>query len=152
MGIWWKQVEKQDVIAIASNLDATVRFDGDLNAMPKDILQKWRKKQPWVILRVFPSFTLEKTPYYIYFTSKDGNMRYRWVLRAEYIAVRIGEHPITFVIEKSNSGTHIAHPRPLRQWSDVFYKDAFNGIYYSLDKGCNGKSLHFLVERDITWI
>jgi hypothetical protein len=94
MGLWWKKVSEEEVLDIAAaHPKAVVTIDSCPTSVPKDIWQKWRKLQPWVILEIKKHCWSKKNKeqdYYIYFDSFEGTMRYRQRLTGTFVAVRVG--------------------------------------------------------------
>jgi len=132
-----------------------VCIEGCNTSVQKDILQRWRKLQPWVILEVNKfcySKRDEHQNYYIYFCSSEGSMRYRLPLTANYLALRVGLVPTRFVIGPTTDSNTVKEPMTLRQWSAVFQKNACNGIFHSLEKDDAGMSLVQMTKEDIVWI
>lgn len=155
-GIWWKHVDMQVLMDIGlSNSDTVVSHKGVAGAVSKDFSQQWRRKQPWMILRVLKSGSFGRTPYHIYFSSSDGNMIFRKKVVVEFIAVRIGSIPIVFGIKSAYPGPELEQGRVLEQWSDVFLKEKGNEKHYPLEKRTDATSQvyrDFVLSSDVLFI
>jgi len=125
------------------------------NSVEKDILQQWRKLQPWVILEV-NKFCYSKIAaqqnYYMYYYTSTHSMKYRRALIANYVAVRAELEPVTFVVGPTSNRNTIKEPMTLRQWSNVFQKEKSSNTFYSAEKNDVGMPLGHVSLSDIAWI
>ena len=94
MGLWWEKVKNMVPVSTA------VTFSGDKSAVPKSVPIVWRYMQDWQCLQVMSWRDHDHDGgYRLFFRSGSLHMRYRTVLRARFIMVRVGTDQVSFWIE-----------------------------------------------------